>query len=182
MKKMLMLLLSLMLVLCSVSALAEAAEKDALGQVGKLDVNGAFAIQSRIPEGFTYTSIDADELGLTSMLTSEDGNLIVTISIQYNDEYAEIERLNDVDEEGIAIIKNTFEEMDDVTFEDLETAYGTKLLKVTEVYEGTDFVDIYTIYKGYELEFVMVKIDGEVTEDDVKMLVDFISDMDFIAE
>ena len=70
-----------------------------------------------------------------------------------------------------------------VAFEDLETAYGTRLLKVTDTFEGMDFVDIYTIYKGYEMEFVMAKIDGsDLTDDDVKMMVDFISDMDFVAE
>ena len=184
MKKLLMLALSLMLVLCSVSALAETAEateKAALGHVGKLDVNGSFTIQARIPDGFTYQTIDADELGLISMLTSEDG-LIVTISIQFSEEYADVERLNDVDEEGINIIKQTFTDMDDVAFEDMETAYGTKLLKVTEIKDETSFVDIYTIYKGYEMEFVMVRNDySGLTDADIQMMVDFISDMDFVA-
>ena len=64
---------------------------------------------------------------------------------------------------------------EDVVFEDLETAYGTRLLKVS----GSGFVDIYTIYKSYELEFVMTG--DALTDADVKMLVDFISDMDFVA-
>lgn len=181
MKKLLMLALSMALLLCAVSAPAETAEKEALGTVGRLDVNGVFTVQSRIPEGYTHTPIDADELGLTSILTSGDGSVMVTVSIRYSEEYADVERLNDVDDEGIEIIKNTFSEMDDVSFEDLETAYGTRLLKVTETEGGTDFVDIYTIYKGYELEFVIVKLEGELTEDDIRMMVDFISDMDFVA-
>ena len=40
-------------------------------------------------------------------------------------------------------------------------------------------MDIYTIYKGYELEFAM--IGSALTEADVQMLVDFISDMDFVS-
>ena len=44
---------------------------------------------------------------------------------------------------------------------------------------GDGFVDIYTIYKSYELEFVMTG--SAITEADVQMLVDFISDMDFVA-
>ncbi len=186
MKKLLILVMSLALILCSMSALAETAEateKTALGNVGTLDVNGVFAIKSKVPEGYTYTPIVSDELGLVSQMASADGSLVVTISIMYNDEYADIERLNDVDEENIEIIKQTFLDMDDVAFEDLETAYGTRLLKVTDTFEGMDFVDIYTIYKGYEMEFVMAKIDGsDLTDDDVKMMVDFISDMDFVAE
>ena len=78
---------------------------------------------------------------------------------------------------NIVNIKDSFLAMDDVTFEDLETAYGTRLLKVTT--NNKSFADIYTIYKGYELEFVMTA-QGEVKDADVQMLVDFISDMDFV--
>ena len=58
---------------------------------------------------------------------------------------------------------------------DAKTAYDTRLLRVN----GDGFVDIYTIYKGYELEFV-IAADGDLQDADVQMLVDFISDMDFI--
>ncbi len=44
---------------------------------------------------------------------------------------------------------------------------------------GNGFVDIYTIHKSYELEFVMTGTG--LTDADVQMLVDFISDMDFVA-
>ena len=40
-------------------------------------------------------------------------------------------------------------------------------------------LDIYTIYKGYELEFV-IAADGDLQDADVQMLVDFISDMEFV--
>ena len=78
--------------------------------------------------------------------------------------------------ETVEEIRQSFLEVDEeVVFEDLETAYGTRLLKVA----GNGFVDIYTIYKSYELEFVMTG--DELTDADVQMLVDFISDMDFVA-
>ena len=73
-------------------------------------------------------------------------------------------------------IRESFRNMDDVAFEDLETAYGTRLLKVTQA--NRNFADIYTIYKSYELEFVMTG--DALTDADVQMLVDFISDMDFV--
>ena len=36
------------------------------------------------------------------------------------------------------------------------------------------------LYKGYETEFV-VAAQGEVTDEDIQMLIQFISDMDFVA-
>ena len=89
-----------------------------------------------------------------------------------------MERFNDVDEETVQAIRDSFLMMDDVVFEDLETAYGTRLLKVTQ--SDKTFVDIYTIYKGYELEFLL-SAEEEVQDTDIQMLVDFISDMDFVA-
>ena len=176
MKKIIALALSLMLLLCMAAALAdETAEKTRLGT---LQVGGAFVIQSRIPDNYTFTTITATELNLVGTLTGGEGQPEVVVSIAYSEEYFGVERFNDVDEETVQKIREGFLDMDEVTFEDIETAYGTKLLKVTQA-AGT-FVDIYTIYKGYELEFVLTAPDG-VQDKDVQMLVDFISDMDFVA-
>lgn len=174
-KKIMLLALSLALVLCAGSAFAEAAEE---AEMHTLQVNKFFEIQSRIPEGYSFMPIVDTELNLVGLLKGGDDQPMVTVSIAYNDEYAEVERFNDVDETTVGLICDSFMELDDVTFEDLETAYGTRLLKVTDT--DKSFVDIYTIYKGYELEFVITH-EPEVTEADVQMLVDFISDMQFVT-
>ena len=172
MKRITALALSLIMILCAVCAFAEGAGKT---EIGKLQVGQAFSIQCRIPEGYTYTPDTDTELLIRGRLSAGEGKPELLVSIAYNEDYAEIERFNDVDEAGVEEIRNSFRDLDgEVTFEDLETAYGTRLLKVT----GDGFVDIYTIYKHYELEFILV---GEVTDADVRMLVDFISDMDFVA-
>ena len=173
MKKITALALSLMMILCAVCALAEVADKT---EMGELDVGGTFKIQSRMPEGYSYIPVDATTLNMTGKLYAGEGKPVVEISIAYNEEYADYERFNDVDEAIVEEIRESFREADEeVTFEDLETAYGTRLLKVT----GDGFVDIYTIYKSYELEF---KMTGDaLTDADIQMLVDFISDMDFVA-
>ena len=173
MKRITALALSLIMILCAVCAFAEATEKT---EIGTLKVGDAFSIQSRMPEGYTYMPVTATELNMVGILSAGAGKPAVTISIAYNEEYAETERFNDVDEAVVEEIRDSFREADEeVTFEDLETAYGTRLLKVA----GDGFVDIYTIYKGYELEFVMTG--DALTDADVQMLVDFISDMDFVA-
>ena len=175
MKKLITLALSLMLILCAAAALAETAEKTHLGT---LKVGEAFAIQSRIPDGYTFNLITSTELNLVGMLSAGENDPTVNVSIACNEEYFGVERFNDVDEETVEAIKDSFREMDEVEFEDLETAYGTRLLKVTQA--DKTFVDIYTIYKGYELEFVLTS-QNEVQDADIQMLVDFISDMDFVA-
>ena len=172
MKRITALALSLAMILCAAFAFAENAEKT---EMGTLAMGDSFKIQSRMPEGYAYMPVTATELNMVGILTAGEGKPVVTISIAYNEEYADTERFNDVDEAVVEEIRESFREADEeVAFEDLETAYGTRLLKVT----GDGFVDIYTIYKGYELEFVMTG--DAITDADTQMLVDFISDMDFV--
>ncbi len=173
MKRITALALSLIMILCAACVLAEDAGKT---EIGTLKVGEAFSIQSRMPEGYTYMPVTETELNMVGILSAGAGKPAVTISIAYNEEYAETERFNDVDEAIVEEIRDSFREADEeVTFEDLETAYGTRLLKVS----GDGFVDIYTIYKGYELEFVMTG--DSFTDADVQMMVDFISDMGFVT-
>ena len=172
MKRIIALALSLIMIL---GVAAVSADEAAKTEMGTLDV-GAFMIRSRIPEGYTYMPVVNTELNIVGILSAGEDKPVVTVSIAYNEEYADTERFNDVDEATVEEIRESFLEVDEeVTFEDLETAYGTRLLKVT----GDGFVDIYTIYKSYELEFVMTG--AELSEADVQMLVDFISDLDFVA-
>ena len=170
MKRIIALALSLMLVLGVSAGLAD--EKTELGSVE------AFSIRSIIPEGYTFSLITSNGLNLVGILSGEEGKPTVTVSIAFSEEYAGVERFNDVDEQTVQEIKDSFLSMDDVVFEDLETAYGTRLLKVTQA--NRSFADIYSIYKGYETEFV-IAAQGEVTDGDIQMLVQFISDMDFVA-
>ena len=173
MKKITALALSLIMILCAVCAFAGEAGKT---EIGTLQVGESFSIRSKLPEGYSFSTISSTELHLIGMLTAGERRPVVTVSIAYNEEYAETERFNDVDEATVEEIRESFREVDDnLVFEDLETAFGTRLLKVT----CGGFVDIYTIYKGYELEFVLTG--DSLTDADVQMLVDFISDMDFVT-
>jgi hypothetical protein len=186
MKKMIALLLALALTLSCAAALAETTteKKENLGTVL---VNGAFTIEAKIPEGYTYKVIDADASGasLTAMLSTMDKNAPqMLISIYLNDSYEPHIRLNDVDEATLKAIEDSFQLDNDVTFTYTETAYGTKLLQVTEVGDDPDFVDFYTIYEGYEVELILGFLpEAEkpvLTENMVKTAVQFLSDMDFV--
>lgn len=186
MKKMIALLLALALTLGCAAALAETAteKKENLGSVF---VNGAFSIEAKIPEGYTYKVYEADASGasLTAAVETEDKNAPqMLISIFLNDSYEPHTRLNDVDEETLKAIEDSFQLDNDVTFTYTETAYGTKLLQVTEVGDDPDFVDFYTIYEGYEVELIIgFRPEAEnpvLTEDMIKTAIQFLSDMDFV--
>ncbi len=175
MRKIIALALCLALLLCA--AAVQADETEAKTRLGTLKVGEEFTIRSKVPENYIFSLVTSTELNLVGILTGGAGQPIITVSIAYNEDYAGVERFNDVDEATVQEIKDSFLEMDEVVFEDLVTAYGTRLLKVTQA--NRSFADIYTIYKGYELEFIL-SAQGEVQDEDIRMLVDFISDMDFV--
>ena len=163
----------------------EAAEKETLG---KVSLNGAFTLQGKLPEGFKVQDLTPEELKESahfSMIYSDDATKpSMYLSIGLNELLTEVERLNDLDEEALAQIEQTFSEDDTVTISYTETAHGTKLMKVQEADEEVNYVDFYTIYKGYEIEFVLVKgQEGSepLTEAEIQMAVDFLSDLDFVA-
>lgn len=178
MKKMIALILSLALLLGCAAGLAEAVEKAELGTV---NVNGEFKIVGQIPEGYRLAVLNHTNTNIVAMLISEDAaKPTVTMSIAFADNWADTERLNDVSEEGLAGIEASFLEEDVVKIEYRETSHGTKLMVVTEDQGATDFVDIYTIYKGYELEFVMTPGAEPLSEESIQLLIDFITEMDFV--
>ena len=192
MKKLISVLLVLALLLGAAAAIAEAEEKT---QMGTLELRDAFTLKCAIPETYKLDILAETNEKMLAMLVPEDEKKpTVTISIAYNDQYADVERMNDLTDEQLLAIENSFAVMDAVKFEYRETGLGTKILVVTEQDEDqdgdTDFVDIYTIYKGFETEFVMTPgrdpstDDGyvDMTEEQIQMLIDFITGIDFVEK
>ena len=178
MKKIAAIILSLALLLGCAAGFAEAAEKAELGTV---NVNGAFMVQGKIPEGYQLSIIQQTNTSIVCMLFPADkAKPTVTMSIAFAEDWADIERLNDVSEEDLAEIEASFESEDVVNIEYRETGLGTKLMVVTENIEEPDFVDIYTIYKGYEHEFVMTPGSEPLSEEHIQMMIDFITEIDFV--
>ena len=190
MKKTVAILLCLMtLFSCAAMAESASAEKESMGTV---NVEGAFDLRCAIPEGYTLNVITNEYNGLIAMITSEaEGKPDIYLSIGYNDMYYGVERLNDLDEEAVTAITDSFLEEDDVDISRMTTAYGTELLVIKEIRDETDYVDFYTIYKGYEIELIITHVtagdsDEEeaavipVSEEEIKMAVQFLSDLDFI--
>ena len=164
----------------TVQPAASASEK-----IGSLNVNGRFDLQCRMPEGYTLqvvTSSDAKvEANLNPFSTVSP---VLTLTIAFDETYADVARMNDLSNEELAVLEESFREMNDVEISYTETSHGTKLLIAREVGPEEDFVDILSVYDGYFVEFVMKPnpnaADKTLTDAQVKMCVDFLSDVDFI--
>ncbi len=179
MKKMLAILLCLSMLL-GCAALAET-EKASLGVV---NVNGAFELKCALPEGYSVEVLFSEtHFCLASVNPEDETKPTLMISVAYNELYSDVERINDLDEETLKRIEDSFRDEDDVEITSMETAYGTRLMVVKEASDSVDYLDFYTIYKGYEVELVLIHAnEGEsITEAEIQMAVKFLSDMDFVS-
>ena len=144
MKKIIALILCLTMML-GCAATAEEAKKE---NIGKVSVNGDFNIKGVIPEGYKLSIIDSDSSIITATITTEDPTKPwMTLNIAFNDTYTQdgkALRLNDVSEEEIALIQESFQEsMTEPTFEFRETGLGTKVMLI----RGTE--DLVTFKMKY---------------------------------
>ena len=185
MKKIIALILSIVLLGSCAAALAEEAEK---GLIGTVSVNGVFNVQCRMAEGYKISLLESGSDSVSARIQSEDKTRPrITLKIAFNDSYTQdgvAMKLNDVSEEVMELIKDSFTEQSDVeSFQDAETAMGTKLLIVRGTVGETNYVDAYSIFNSYEIEAVAVPgeeaAESTLTDEQVQMIIDFFSDMDF---
>ena len=157
---------------------------DGTKKLGKLNVNGEFDLTCRLPEGYHLQVVNERGNRITASLLSEDMTKPeMYLTIAYDEAYGEVERMNDMSDEELAILENSFRELNQVEISYRETGHGTKLLMARENGSDDDFVDILAIYKGYFIEFKMMpsanSAEKELTDDQVQMCIDFLTDVDF---
>ena len=160
------------------------AAANAKESLGKLTVNGEFALQCKLPEGYDIQVVNMRNTKVVASITSKDASKpVMYLSIAYNELYSDVDRLNDLNAEDLKALENTFTEMNVVDITYRETAYGTKLMVVRESENDTDFVDFFTIYKGYNVEFIVTPGEGMkgLTNEQIKTSIDFLTDLDFVA-
>ncbi len=163
-------------------------EKETNGGVlklGTLNVNGEFDLTCKLPEGYNLQTVNMrGEKIIASVLSDDVNKPQLYLSIAYDDTYSSVERMNDLSNEELALLENTFTDMNEVEISYRETGYGTKLLVAKETGSDTDFVDILGIYKGYFVEFNMTpnpKAKNQtLSEAQIQMCVDFLTDVDFV--
>lgn len=154
-------------------------------QMGTLNVNGQFALQCKLPDGYQMQVINQLGEKLTAFISANNNTKpILQLSIAFNELYSDVERMNNLSKKQLQELEATFKDMNDVKISYAKTSHGTKLLVAREVGEDADFVDILTVYKGYSIEFVMTPNPRAKTQTlndkQVQMCIDFLSELDFV--
>ena len=123
------------------AAMAESAEKLTLGTI---NMNGQFELRCAVPEGYQAITEDLGAMSdnFLALIRSEDTSKpVMTLSIAFDELLADVDRLNDLDEDALAKIEQTFRNEDEVEITYLETAHGTKLMLIKEVRDTVEYVD-----------------------------------------
>ena len=183
MKKLIAVILSLVMMLCAVSAVAESTGKVTIGTIS---INGEFTLQCGIPEGYEPVPGVVTLSLLNAIIRSQDPNApVMQLSVAFDEKYYDVERMNDLSAEELAQLEETY--IEDDPFVEIsygETGYGTLLLIARHETETMDYVAFFSIYKGYCVEFVLAPSltaeDKNLTEDQLRLSVDFLTDLDFI--
>ncbi len=154
--------------------------------LGTLSVNGEFALQCLLPETYVLQVVNVQGSKIVASILSEDVEKpMLYLTIAYNELYSDVPRMNDLSQEELEILEQSFTDMSEVEISYTETAYGTKLMVAREVGRDTDFVDILTVYRGYDIEFLMSPNpeakSQQLTDAQVQMCVDFLSELDFVS-
>ena len=162
---------------------AHAASTEA--QLGRLNVNGAFTLQCKLPEGYKLDVLVATGARIVgSVLPDDQSKARMLLTVAYDEMFADKESLNDLSDEEVETLKASFTDLNDVEFSEMETSHGTKLLVAKETGDDADFVDFISLYKGYSVEFVLTcsvdSADQTLTDEQIQMCVDFLSDLDFV--
>ena len=175
MKKLTAILLAAILLMSICLASAE----DGKTQLGILNVNGAFDIRCRIPEGYELDIEEANTTQIIAYIGSEDeAKPVMALRVAFNELLSDVDRLNDLSDDELKILEGTFLEDENVKISYRSTSYGTKLL-VAELED--EYVVFYTIYKGFEIEFQLTPGTEPLNDSQIDMVISFLSDMDFVS-
>lgn len=158
---------------------------DGIEKLGTLNVNGEFNLTCRMMEGYSLQVVNLRGNQIVASILSNDMTKPqLYLSIAYDDSYSNVERMNDLSADELALLEDSFKDMDEVEISYRETGHGTKLLIAREIGGDTDFVDILSIYQGYFIEFNMTPnpktVNQTLTEEQIQMCIDFLTDLDFV--
>lgn len=153
---------------------------------GTIDINGAFSLQCKLAEGYTIQTVKSASDQLVAIISSEDPSKpVLQLAVAYDEAYANVDRLNDLDDEAFAVLEKTFTDdnpLVEITYSD--TGLGTRLMIAKQSDSGFDFLDFMSVYKGYFVECVMVPSanaeERELTDEQIQMCIEFLTELDFV--
>ena len=137
-------------------------------------------LEGSLPDGYSYSLREQTELTLKGVIESGDSSApALEIFIGFNDSFAEVESLDNLDRESLESVKRGFSEEDDVAFDVYTTSPGDKLLVVRE--NNGRFLDLYTVCLGYEIELTLYPADGQsLTDAQISRFLELIRTMDIV--
>lgn len=161
--------------------------ENGMQKLGSLNVNGEFDLTCKLPEGYDLSVVNVRGDKIVASVLSEDMTKPqMYLSIAYDESYGDVDRMNDLSAEELAVLESTFQDMNDVEITYRETSHGTKLLIARETGIDVDFVDILTIYKGYFIEFNMTPNPKAavqtLTDAQIQLCIDFLTNVEFTAK
>ena len=153
-------------------------------KLGTLNVNGEFELTCKLPDGYNLQVLKARGDRIVAAVLSQDMTKPqLYLSIAYDETYEKVTRMNEMNDDDLLVLEDSFKDMNDVEISYAQTGYGTKLLIAKETGADTDFVDILAIYEGYFVEFNMTPnpnaASQTLTDDQIRMCIDFLTDVEF---
>lgn len=140
----------------------------------------------RLPDGYRVTPrfISNDQV-VASISSTDLTKPMMQLSVAFDETYADVDRMNDLDDEAMRTLEETFTLTDptvEISYD--ETHLGTRLLIARQHFEDLQYVDFLSIYKGYFVEFVVTAGQQaetkEVTDQQYEMCIQFLTDLDFV--
>ena len=179
MKKTIALLLCTILLLSCTAAFAEG------GNPAVLDISNRIQLKGNLPAGYKLSVISQSDLTLEGVIESADIQApVMNLYISFNESYAGTKTLNDLAGDVLELIKQSFAEEYTVSFDQFDTAAGTRMLLTCEAVEKPDFLDFYTIYLGHEIELTLVAGEGAadrtLTENQISRCKEFMKSLELI--
>ena len=166
------------LLLCALLLFGTALADEA--PVGKtIIIKGEFGITAKLPAGYTLQVTKISSGAVAGALVSEDPNKPeILLAVSFSEEFDD-KKLNDLTEEEIQLLIAESEELFlHPQHEILETAHGTKLIRIFENSADLSQIDIFTLWNGFFVEVLVTAPEGQLlTEDQLKMVNDLLSDM-----
>lgn len=186
MKKIIAVILAIALMLGCTAFAEDAAQPAEKASFGTISINGAFTLKGIVPDGYTLSLYNMSQDQIVAFMTQEDlTKPVLTLMIAFDETYGDVDRMNDLSDEEMAILEATYTENDPtVELSYAETGYGTRLL-VAKQFEGeTDYLDFLSIYKGYFIEFAVTAgpsaTDRNLPDNLEQDCIDFLTELDFI--
>ena len=178
MKKILSIVLAAMMLLSVGIACAETTEATAAEPTTVLYDAQNF-ISYILPEDYVTSSTEfKGQMAIIDLKTLANKPEMVLV-IGLDEEYADLNKLNDLSEEDLQAYINTLcEDWGTVETYVTTTDYDTKFVILDEVSADIDQCQITGIYKGFTITLYLIRTDGsDVTEEDYRAAMKFLSEV-----